>query len=169
MLTAFLLLISSTFATYPLGEETLQWGISEQALTDQRDVIKVNPSNPQGQHYTDFSEINPVVYIERSEPGKKIEYYFFEGKLYKTFIIHLEQDNAHARYQEKLEALTKSLGTPSRQHQSMVYSIPVYHSIWQFGDEEFDLRFGAGYIYEVRTHKPTAKKKKIKQEGWELI
>mgnify|MGYP000748924202 CR=1 FL=1 len=168
MLTAIILLISS-FATSPLGEGDIQWGISEQTLMDRYQVVKVDPDNPQGNHYTEFMEINPVVYIDRSTPGKKIEFYFYEGRLYKTFIIDLDQTNAPARYEEKIKQLTESLGKPSQQRQSIIYNIPVYHSIWEFKDEQFDLRFGAGYIYEVRTHKPSAEEKKNVEDKWKFI
>lgn len=169
MITAFILLLASTFATLPLGEGELQWGASEQTLLEHYDAVKVDPSNPQGNHFTEFMEIDPTVYIDRSTSGKKTEFYFYKGKLYKTFVIHLDQTNAPNRYKEKVKELTKSLGAPSQQRQSIVFNIPVYHTIWEFGDEQFDLRFGAGYIYEVRTHKPTAEEKKLVQDNWQLI
>ncbi len=169
MLAAFILLITSNFATLPIGEDDLQWGASEQTLIDQYNVTKVDPKNPQGNHFTEFLEIDPVVYIDRSSPGKKIEFYFYQGKLYKTFVIHLDQTNTQARYEEKIKALTESLGAPSKQTQSIIYSIPVFHTIWEFENEQYDLRFGAGYIYEVRTHKPSAEEKKNVQGNWQLI
>ncbi len=169
MLAAIILLITSSFATLPIGEGDLQWGASEQTLIDQYNVTKVDPKNPQGNHFTEFLEIDPVVYIDRSSPGKKIEFYFYQGKLYKTFVIHLNQSNSQARYEEKIKALTESLGAPSKQTQSIVYSIPVFHTTWEFENEQYDLRFGAGYIYEVRTHKPSAEEKKNMQDNWQLI
>ncbi len=164
-----LLLITSSFATLPLGEGDLQWEASAQTLMEHYNAVKVDPQNPQGNHFTEFMEIDPVVYIDRSTPGKKVEFYFYQGRLYKTFVIHLDQSNAQARYEEKIKTLTESLGTPSKQHQSIVYSIPVFHAIWEFEDEQYDVRFGAGYIYEVRTHKPTAEEKKRVQDNWQLI
>lgn len=169
MLAALTLLITSSFIALPLGEGELQWGASEQTLLKQTNAVKVDPKNPQGNHFTEFMEIDPVVYIDRSNSGKKIEFYFYQGKLYKTFVIHLDQGNAPKRYEEKVKQLTESLGTPTLQRQSIVYSIPVYHTIWEYEDEQFDLRFGAGYIYEVRTYKPSAEKKKRVQDNWQLI
>ena len=166
MLAATLLIIASTFVTSPLGKNELEWGISEQALIAKYDVVKVDLENPQGQHFTEFQEIDPVVYIDRSTPGQKKEFYFYESKLYKTLVIHLNQENAHARYQEKVTTLSKSLGKPSQQHQSMMFNLPVLHTIWDFENEQYDLRFGASYIYEVRIHTPTADKKKKRESGW---
>jgi len=166
MLAATLLIIANAFVTSPLGQNELEWGISEQALIAKYDVVKVDPENPQGQHYTEFQEIDPVVYIDRSTPGQKKEFYFYENKLYKTLVIHLNQKNAHARYQEKVTTLSESLGKPNQQHQSMMFNLPVLHTIWNFENEQYDLRFGAGYIYEVRIHTPTADKKKIRESGW---
>ncbi len=169
MLIALFLLVTSSFATLPLGKEPLQWGISPQTLIEQRKVTKVDPNKPQGEHYTEFQEVDPVVYVDRSQPGKKIEFYFYQDELYKTLVIHLDQGDAAARYEEKVNTLSETLGKPTHQQQSSVYSIPVYHSIWEFDTTQYDLRFGAGYIYEVRTHKPTAERKQARQKDWQLI
>ena len=107
MLAVFILLITSSFATLPIGEGDLQWGASEQTLIDQYNVTKVDPKNPQGNHFTEFMEIDPEVYIDRSTPGKKFEFYFYQGKLYKTFVIHLDQSDAQARYEKKVKAKAK--------------------------------------------------------------
>ena len=169
MFAAIILLITSNFAVLPLGEGELKWGASAQTLMQHYNAVKVDPQNSQDNHFTEFMEIDPVVYIDRSTPGKKIEFYFYQGRLYKTFVIHLDQSNAQARYKEKIKTLTESFGNPSKQHQSIVYSMSVFHTIWEFGDEQYDVRFGAGYIYEVRTHRPTAEEKKRVQDNWQLI
>jgi len=168
MLSTILLMITTALAASPLGQNELKWGISEQALMEKHSVVKVDPEKPQGQHFTEFQEVDPVVYIDRTTPGQKKEFYFYEGKLYKTLVIHLNQKNAQTLYQEKVKALTKSLGEPNEQHHSMMFNLPVLHTIWDFENEQYDLRFGAGYIYEVRTHTPLAEKKKLQVDGWKF-
>lgn len=169
MLTTILLLLSSAFATHPLGDSNLKWGISVQELKAQYDVIKIDPENPHGQHYTDFSEIDPQVYINRSVPGQKIEFYFYEGKLYKTFIVHLDQEGSQEKYEQKLKELEKTFGHPPKHKQSSVFNLPVLHSVWDFEKEQYDLRFGAGYMYEVRIYKPAAEEKHDRQKDWQAI
>lgn len=165
MLAAAFLLITSAIASTPLGQGELEWGMSEQALSDKYQVIKIDPQNPQGQHYTEFQEINPVVYIDRSTPGQKKEFYFYKGKLYKTLVIHLNQNDAQTLYLKKIKTLTDSLGEPDQKKQSMVFNLPVLHTIWNLENEQYDLRFGAGYIYEVRTHIPVAVEKEERQDS----
>jgi len=168
MLAAILLLVTTAFSTSPLGQDALEWGISEAALMARYNVLKIDPKNPQGQHFTEFMEVDPVVYIDRATPGQKREFYFYDGKLYKTLVIHLNQKNAQAFYKEKVETLAESLGEPSQQLSSMVFNLPVLHTIWDFENEQYDLRFGAGYIYEVRIHTPLAEKKKQRMDGWKF-
>lgn len=168
MLAIILLTITSAFATSPLGQDKLEWGISEEALMAKYNVVKVDPKNGQRQHFTEFMEIDPVVYIDRSTPGQKREFYFYDGKLYKTLVIHLNQQNAQTFYKKKVETLTESLGEPSQQLSSMVFNLPVVHTIWDFEHEQYDLRFGAGYVYEVRIHTPLAEKKKLRMDGWKF-
>ncbi len=169
MFTALIFAISISFATLPLGDDNLQWGISEQALQEKYQVTEVNPALGPKHGYTEFSEVDPVVYIDRSTQGQKTEFYFHEGKLYKTLIIHLDQEDAFNRYESKIEKLKQELGPVDKQFQSKLFNMTVLHSVWDFKEEEYDLRFGAGYIYEVRTHKPAAKEKQIAVEMMHAI
>lgn len=165
MWLAILLTMSTLVATLPLGGGEMQWGISEQELQAQLTVQKVDTQQGSGHGYTDFSEVDPVVYIDRSQANKKVEFYFYKGKLYKTLTIDLSRNNDHAAYQAKITDLSQQLGEPTKKYNSQLFSMTVLHHVWTIGKTEYDVRYGAGYIYEVRTFTPAATEKRKAMEN----
>ena len=164
MFSAAILAISAAIATLPLGNNSLDWGASEKTLKKSYNVVRAGNGSGRGHGFTDFNEINPVVYIDKSSPDKKLEFYFHEGKLYKTYTIHLDQKNAETLYEEKLAERKQKLGKPSKQYIDQLFSLNVLHNVWDFEQEQYELRFGAGYVFEVRSFKPAAKEKRIEYE-----
>jgi len=71
MNTIALLIASSIFATLPLGNNSIEWGLSEKALTQSYSVEKVIDGSGQGHGHSDFTEVNPIVYVDSSSPDKK--------------------------------------------------------------------------------------------------
>ena len=161
MNTLTLLIASAVFAIQPLGNSNIKWGLSEEALKKSYSVNKVSDGSDHGHGYSDFTEVNPIVYVDSSSSDKKIEFYFHNGKLYKTYTIYLEQNNVESFYQQKTKALEDDLGVATRTYSDELFSMPIQHNVWEFENENLDLRFGAGYVYEVRTYKPVANEKII--------
>lgn len=164
MIVASLLLMSSITAIAPVNINGVSWEMSEQALQNSVKVEMAASGDGHGHGYSDFMEVNPVVYIDDSATDKKIEYYFHNNKLYKTFVIYLNQENPEAYYQQKTIELEKSFGEVKNQYTDELFSMPIQHRVWENDFETLDLRFGAGYVYEVRTFKKLAKEKHLEFE-----
>ncbi len=164
MNTIALVIASSIFTTLPLGNNSIEWGLSEKALKQSYSVKKVSDGSDQGHGYSDFTEVNPIVYVDNSSPDKKIEFYFHKDKLYKTYTIYLDQNNIESFYQQKIKSFNSDLGAPTKMYSDELFSMSIQHNVWEFENEQLDLRFGAGYVYEVRTYKPVANEKQIEIE-----
>jgi len=155
------LLLAISFSTFSLDDK-INLGMTESELVEATSAVKVGSAGARSHSYTEFSEENPVVYIDRTSEKKK-EYYFHDGKLYKVMTIYRNRVNDQSYYLEKINTLTKQFGEPSRKYTDQVVTLVVLHSVWENEQEELDLRFGAGYVYEVVTHK-SMRKEKTKQD-----
>lgn len=161
-----LLLSACLMGGVALAEGEIQLGMTEKALLAQVDARKVSEIQGHQHGYSDFLEPNPVVYIAYPAPDKKLEYYFHQGKLYKVFKIYLDQSDSRQLYRDKQAEIEAMMGAPKRQYTSTYFSLPIRHTVWVTGDEELDLRFGAGFVYEVLTDMPAAREKR-RQLQWE--
>ncbi len=136
--------------------------MSESDLQKNVKIEKVSGNASHGHEFSDFTEVNPAVYADTSSKSKKTEFYFHEGKLYKTYTIYLTQDKVSALYQQKLNEHQKKLGKPKETYTDKVFSMPIKHTVWETKNETLDLRYGAGYVYEVRTNILLAEEKQKK-------
>ncbi len=163
----FALMVTCAFiCNLALANPTVKLGMSEEQLLKIVDAKKVSGMDGHQHGYSDFTEVNPVVYVDTSSSARKLEYYFHEGKLYKIYTIYRDQSDVSNLYQKKFNELAARLGEPKRQYTSEYFSMPIQHNVWDMGNEELDLRFGAGYVYEVLVNKPAAleKKKQLEME-----
>ena len=153
--------LSSFFSAFPINNKGFDWSITEEDLSKQFTVEKVSDGTSHGHGYSDFSEINPVVYVDNSTSEKKMEFYFYEKKLYKIYTIHKSKENESAFYKTKIIELQTVLGEPKEIYTDELFDMPIVHHIWETDTEKLDLRYGAGYVYEVRTNKSSADQKQL--------
>jgi len=151
MNTILFLLAALNLSVFSLDSQVVL-GMSEAELLERSDVFKVGGDEGRGHGFTEFSEENPVVYIDNSTVDKK-EYYFHNGKLYKVMTIYRGRANDEGYYLEKISELTNRFGEPVRKYSDRVFSLVVLHHVWENKREELDLRFGAGYVHVVITNK----------------
>lgn len=160
MFATLFLIASLNLSAFALGDAPVQLGISEAELLDKTQAVKVDEQSHGGHGYTDFAEENPLVYVDNSLKERKVEYYFHLGRLYKVMTIYRDRVNDEAYYQEQLAALQQRFGEPSRRFTSQVFSLQVFHHVWEDEREELDLRFGAGYVYKVIVDKAMQRDKR---------
>jgi len=159
-----LLLLYSALAIVPASNSSVVWEMSERALTNVTNAEMVASGNGHGHGYSDFTEVNAVVYVDESNKNKKLEYYFHDGKLYKTYTIYMNQMNPESYFDQKTLELEEIFGKTKKQYIDELFSMPIQHRVWENGNETLDLRFGAGYVYEVRTFNKLVKEKQIEIE-----
>ena len=151
----------SAMPDLPSGYEQANWGMS---VTELQKLAVVHKAAPGSEfNYSEHMEINPDVYIKKAD-DKRIEYYFFRGKLYKIFILYDRTLATPAYYKKLISQQSKTFGPPQRQYQETVFGIQVQHTSWSDAQSSLDLRLGAGYIYQVRTHNRAAATKKMLQQ-----
>lgn len=162
MNTLILFALSSFFSALPIINEDIGWETTEYTLKKHFNVERAGDGSEHGHGYSDFTEINPIVYVDSSYQDKKIEYYFHNNKLYKIYTIYRSKTNEISFYNEKIAEFKKALGNPKENYTDELYSMPIQHYIWETENEKLDLRYGAGYVYEVRTNKKSAEEKQLK-------
>lgn len=141
----------------PTGYEEAQWGMSVEQLTSQLDVHKASPGSEYS--YADHAETDPNVYVRFTQDNTRVEYYFFEDRLYKIYVVYDRAKSSQDFYQQRIEQTRKKFGTPQSQYQERVFGLLVLHVKWDDGKSTLDIRSGAGYIYEVYVDKEAERKK----------
>jgi hypothetical protein len=104
-------------------------------------------------------EIDPDVYVRRTQDNKKIEYYFYHGRLYKIYIVYDREKSTDVFYKELINKAHKEYGPAQSHYQENVFGIMVLHVMWDDGSSTLDLRSGAGYVYEVLIDKAAEREK----------
>lgn len=141
----------------PTGYEGANWGMSVEELTSQYEVHKAAPGSEYS--YADHTETDPNVYVRITRDKTRIEYYFFEGLLYKIYVIYDRQKSSADFYQDLIVKTRKEYGPAQSHYQERVFGLLVFHVKWDDGKSTLDLRSGAGYIYEVYIDKVAERKK----------
>jgi hypothetical protein len=149
-------------ASLPDGDGQLRWGISVNELQKSVPVQKVEGGHGFG--YAEHMEVNPDVYVQKSDGQKHREFYFHRGKLYKMFSVYDRTLTSVETYQKLLDRLRKEHGAPTRTFEENVMGIRVIHNEWSDDKNTLDLRLGAGFIYEVRTDNAAAREKQAMQQ-----
>ncbi|WP_455206502.1 hypothetical protein [Kaarinaea lacus] len=143
--------------TLPTGFEGITWGMGIEELTSQHEVHKAVPGS--AYTYADHMEIDPDVYVRRTEDNKKIEYYFYNGRLYKIYIVYDREKSTDAFYKELIDKAHKEYGSAQSHYQENIFGIQVLHVKWDDGSSTMDLRSGAGYVYQVLIDKTAEREK----------
>ena len=135
------------------------WGMSVEQLNE---MVTVQPASSVGQYsFADHMEVNPDVYLRKKNNGNRIEYYFYNGKLYKIFVVYSRQNSNLNQYKKRVAELIKQNGPPQNNYEEVYFGIAVQHTLWEDKDNVFDLRYGAGFVYEVKVNKSLAKSKSL--------
>jgi hypothetical protein len=141
----------------PDGYDQARWGISVAQLKAQVEVDRAEMTDEFG--YADHLEADPDVYYRMTPKHERIEYYFYEGHLYKVFVIY-DRILYHTRFYEDLvEEMTNSFGPPLKTYQEDFFGLTVQHTRWEDAAAILDLRKGAGFIYQVRIDKAADQRK----------
>ena len=146
----------------PNGYEGFNWGMTVEQLTSQLPVKKATQGSEFG--YADHMEQDPQVFVRTTQDNTRIEYYFFEDKLYKIFVVYDRAKSSNDFYKSLIKKTQKEHGNASSYYQENVMGIVVLHAIWDDGTSTLDLRSGAGYIYEVMINKAAERKKALAQQ-----
>jgi hypothetical protein len=149
--------LAAAGAALPNGYEQAGWGISVDDLKKQVEVERVEMTDEFG--YAEHLEEDPEVYDRMTSQHERIEYYFYQGRLYKVFVIY-DRIFFHTRfYEDLIEEMTKSFGPPLKTYQEEFFGLKIQHTRWEDDNAVLDLRKGAGFIYQVRINKAADRKK----------
>lgn len=149
--------LAASGAVLPNGYEQAGWGISVDDLKKQVEVDRVEMTDEYG--YAEHLEEDPEVYARITPKHERIEYYFYQGRLYKVFVIY-DRIFFHTRfYEDLIEEMKKSFGPPLKTYQEEFFGLNIQHTRWEDDSAVLDLRKGAGFIYQVRIDKAADQKK----------
>ena len=144
-------------AALPNGHDRAGWGLTVAELKAQVEVDRAEITDEFG--YAEHLEEDPEVYYRLTPQHERIEYYFFQGRLYKVFVIY-DRIFFHTRFYEDLvEEMKKNFGPPHETYQEDFFGLSINHARWEDPVSILDLRKGAGFIYQVRIDKATDQKK----------
>lgn len=142
----------------PNGFNEAVWGMTVPSLQAKIEVLKADPSNGFG--YAEHMEEDPEVYLRKGPHGERMEYYFFNGELYKIFIVY-DRILTHTRfYDELVKEFQEAFGRPKRSFKEKFFGLDVEHTLWEDSSSILDLRKGAGFIFQVRVDKKRDEQKK---------
>ncbi len=157
MLLAVLMMGFIAVSNLPNGHEKATWGMTVEELQRVASVEKADTE--EGFNYAEHQEEDPEVYIRLAGGHERIEYYFFQGKLYKIFIVY-DRILYHTRFYDRLiDEVKGDFGPPHKTYEEEFFGLPIQHHFWEDNVSSLDLRKGAGFVYQVRTHKALAEKK----------
>ena len=131
----------------PQGLGKAQWGMTIDELRGVVEVTKIDPNDPFS--YADHLEEEPVIYAGQTAAGQRVEYYFFNGELYKIYLIHGDVQRDLVLYQQLADRLAVAFGPPDRHYDEVVMGLTIIHTIWEDAISSLDLRFGAGFVFQV--------------------
>ena len=143
----------------PQGLGEAQWGMTIDELRGVVDVTKINPNDPFS--YADHLEEEPVIYVGQTAAGQRVEYYFFNGELYKIYLIHGDVQRDLVLYQQLADRLAVAFGPPDRHYDEVVMGLTIIHTIWEDAISSLDLRFGAGFVFQVHRDRSRAEAKAL--------
>ncbi len=157
MINALFLVAALQAAALPQGYETAKWGMTLSEIRKTTAVVEAKPEN--GYSYGDHTEVDPDVYVQTTPDNKRIEYYFFEKRLYKVYVIYDPGKSDMNFYQSMHKKISNQFGPHVKAFDERVFGMPIKHILWEDDETSVDLRYGAGFVYEVRVDKATAARK----------
>lgn len=161
-MSSIIMFLLHVAVSLPNGYQGAAWGISPKQLEKLAEVHKATPGSEY--NYSDHMETEPEVYIQFTKENKRIEYYFFKGKLYKIFIVYDRALTSAQFYQKKIAEARQEYGDPQGQFEEKVFGLMVKHTTWKGEQTLLDLRSGAGFIFEVLMDKKVAQVKALRRQ-----
>ena len=162
VILAILLSVFIAEAKLPNGLDKANWGMTVEELQQVASIEKVHTGDGFG--YAEHMEEDPDVYIRMTPDHNRIEYYFFEGRLYKTFIIYDKLLYHSGFYQRLVDEIKEKYGLPHQSYEEKIFGLTIQHNLWKGESSELDLRKGAGFVYQVRINKAVVREKMSKQK-----
>lgn len=151
IVSLFLPSLAAAGAAMPNGYDQARWGITAAELKNQVEVDRAEMTDEFG--YAEHLEEDPEVYARVTPRHERIEYYFYQGRLYKIFVVY-DRIFFHTRlYEDLIEEMKKSFGPPLKTYQEKFFGLSIQHTRWEDDASVLDLRKGAGFIYQVRIDK----------------
>jgi hypothetical protein len=141
----------------PPGHGPVTWGMNAKQLQAAAPARKAELTDGFG--YADHLEDDPDVYVGLTPEHERIEYYLFDDRLYKIYIVYERIMTHTGLYERLVEEIGKQFGPAQRSYHDELFGLPIQHTVWEDEQTILDLRKGAGFVYQVRTHKATAEKK----------
>ena len=165
MLLANILFLLLSVASLPSGFEQALWGMTVADLEKITDLHKATPGSEY--QYSEHMETNPDVYVS-VQADRRVEYYFFRQRLYKIFVVYKRAYSNEAdidtHYGTLIKQQTDMFGNPHQSFQETVFGLNIKHTLWMSDDSILDVRYGAGFVYEVRIDRKAAAAKKLLQQ-----
>jgi len=160
MIISILTMFLASTVSLPTGYEQALWGITTSQLKQIAPVVKVKSGA--NYHFAEHMEIDPDVYVlEDTKQNKKIEYYFYKGRLYKIFVVYDRKQQSISLYKQIKENLVSDFGKYKRNFKQKVFGLVVTYTQWEDEKTLLDLREGAGFVYQVRVDKAALKIKEM--------
>lgn len=164
MLAGVVLVALLQVAQVPLpdGHKDIHWGMTVEQVKQKVQVYKAGEGSQFG--YADHMETDPEVYVRSTSDNTRIEYYFFNGKLYKIYVVYDRAVSTQAFYLDLIDKAQAQYGNAQSNYQENVFGILVIHAKWDDGKSIMDLRSGAGYVYKVLIDKAAQQEKNLVQQ-----
>jgi hypothetical protein len=160
MIIGILTMFLANTVSLPAGYEQALWGITTSQLKQIAPVVKVKSGA--NYRFAEHMEIDPDVYVLKdTKQNKKIEYYFYKGKLYKIFVVYDRKPQSISLYKQIKDNLVSDFGNYKRNFKQKVFGLVVTHTQWEDEKTLLDLREGAGFVYQVRIDRDALKIKEM--------
>ena len=168
-LVFFISLISSPAwsVELPDGYGKAKWGMTVEELSKVADIIDVVSL---GKFYAEHFEWKPDVHVSYLPPDfQKIEYYFYNNKLYKIFIMYKLKKSKFKNPLKYFESIVnnaiKTYGEPKASYEDNSFGFPIWHNVWEDNITQMDIRMGSSFIHKVLIHKDLSNAKSLEFEN----
>jgi hypothetical protein len=165
LLFFFISLISSPVwsVQLPGGYKKAKWGMTVEELGKVMDITDVVSL---GKFYAEHFEWKPDVYVSYLPPDyQKIEYYFYNNKLYKIFIMYKLKKSKFKNPLKYFESIVngaiKTYGKPQASYEDDTFGFPIWHNVWDDNITQMDIRMGSSFIHKVLMHKDLTNAKNL--------
>lgn len=151
----------------PAGYEKARWGMTVEELSKIADITDVVSL---GKFYAEHFEWKPDVYVSYLPPDfQKIEYYFYNNKLYKIFIMYKLKKSKFKNPLKYFESIVNhainTYGEPQASYEDDRFGFPIWHNIWEDNITRMDIRMGSRFIHKVLVHKGLSKEKSLELDN----
>lgn len=149
------------------GYGNAKWGMTVEELSK---LVDITDAVKTGKFYADHFEWKPDVYVSYLPPNEqKIEYYFYNNKLYKIFIIYKLSKSNYSNPLKYFESIVNEAinvyGKPKASYEDDSLGFPIWHNVWEDNIARMDIKMGSGFIHKVLIHKGLSNEKSLEMEN----